>query len=136
MIVVVLFIFALLLFPSANPAQTRKPAGLGELVTYMGPDREQVLYSGAKAEGKLMWYTSLAGGSYKALLTAFEAKYPGVRVGVYRAGGADLYVRMSEEYKAGKNLVDTIETTEGNLMFMRESRLLQCRHRFGDQLGH
>ena len=123
--VVALFIFALLLFPSTNSAQTRKPASLVEIVTYMGPDREQVLYAGAKAEGKLMWYTSLAGGSYKALLTAFEAKYPGVRVEVYRAGGADLYVRMSEEYKAGKNLVDTIETTEGNLMFMRDSKLLQ-----------
>jgi iron(III) transport system substrate-binding protein len=72
-----------------------------------------------------MWYTSLAGGSYKALITAFEAKYPGVRVDVYRAGGADLYVRITEEYKAGRNLVDTIETTEGNLMFMRDSRLLQ-----------
>ena len=72
-----------------------------------------------------MWYTSLAGGSYKALIAAFEAKYPGVRVDVYRAGGADLYVRITEEYKAGRNLVDTIETTEGNLMFMRDSRLLQ-----------
>src|SRR4029453_15444365 len=90
----------------------------------MGPEREQMLYAGAKAEGKLMWYTSLAGGSYKALIAAFEAKYPGVRVDVYRAGGSDLFVRITEEYKAGRNLVDTIETTEGNLMFMRDSRLL------------
>jgi hypothetical protein len=27
-----------------------------------------------------------------------------------------LFVRLTEEYKAGRNLVDAIETTEGNLM--------------------
>lgn len=122
---IALTLLALFCFPSSAWVQTRKPASLNELVTYMGADREQVLYAGAKAEGRLMWYTSLAGGSYKALIAAFEAKYPGVKIDVYRAGGADLYVRMSEEYKAGRNLVDTIETTEGNLMFMRDSRLLQ-----------
>ncbi|HEY7716164.1 MAG TPA: extracellular solute-binding protein [Candidatus Binatia bacterium] len=118
-------ILVLVVSPSDAWLQTKKPTALTELVKYMGADREQMLYAGAKAEGKLMWYTSLAGGSYKALLAAFEAKYPGVKVDVYRAGGADLVVRMSEEYKAGRNLVDTIETTEGNLMFMRDSRLLQ-----------
>lgn len=123
--VVATILFALLLSPSPAWMQTRKPASLTELVSYMGADREQVLYAGAKAEGKLMWYTSLAGGSYKALIAAFEAKYPGVRVDVYRAGGSDLFVRITEEYKAGRNLVDAIETTEGNLMFMRDSRLLQ-----------
>jgi iron(III) transport system substrate-binding protein len=123
--VVALILFALLLSSSLAWAQARKPASLSELVNYMGADREQVLFAGAKAEGKVMWYTSLAGGSYKALIAAFEAKYPGVRVEVYRAGGAELFVRMTEEYKAGRNLVDTIETTEGNLMFMRDSRLLQ-----------
>jgi iron(III) transport system substrate-binding protein len=123
--VIALILFALWFSPSLAWAQARKPASLAELASYTGADREQLLYAGAKAEGKLMWYTSLAGGSYKALMTAFEAKYPGVKVEVYRAGGSDLYIRMTEEYKAGRNLVDTIETTEGNLMFMRDSRLLQ-----------
>src|SRR5687767_15954335 len=108
--VVALILFALFVFPSPAWLQTRKPASLAELVSYMGADREQLLYAGAKAEGKLMWYTSLAGGSYKALITGFEAKYPGVRVDVYRAGGSDLVVRLSEEYKARRHLVDAIET--------------------------
>jgi iron(III) transport system substrate-binding protein len=122
--IMALVIFALLLSPSEAWLQAKKPASIVELVNYMAADREQMLYAGAKAEGKLMWYTSLAGGSYKALIAAFEAKYPGVRVDVYRAGGAELVVRMSEEYKARRNLVDAIETTEGNLMFMRDSGLL------------
>jgi iron(III) transport system substrate-binding protein len=122
--VIAFVIFALLVSPSQAWLQARKPASIAELVNYMAADREQVLYAGAKAEGKLMWYTSLAGGSYKALANAFEAKYPGIKLEVYRAGGSDLAVRMNEEYRAGRTLVDVIETTEGNLMFMRDSGLL------------
>jgi hypothetical protein len=39
-----------------------KPATIAVLAAYNRPDREQVLYEGAKKEGKLMWYTSLTGG--------------------------------------------------------------------------
>ena len=120
-----LVVLALLFSPSEAWLQARKPASLAELVNYMGADREQMLYAGAKAEGKLMWYTSLAGGSYKELIKLFETKYPGIQVEAFRAGGADLMVRMEEEYKAGRFIADSIETTEGNLMFMRDLGLLQ-----------
>jgi hypothetical protein len=59
--IIILTGLVLLLLPSEAWLQSRKPATLGELVNYLGADREQVLYAGAKAEGKLMWYTSLAG---------------------------------------------------------------------------
>ena len=67
--VIALMLFALLLSPSPAWVQTRKPASLTELVSYMGADREQMLYAGAKAEGKLMWYTSLAGvqGAHRSI---------------------------------------------------------------------
>jgi hypothetical protein len=95
------FIFsALLVFPSLTWAQPRKPATIAELVTYRGADREQLLYAGAKTEGKITWYTSLAGDSYKELVKAFENKYPGVKVESYRAAGADLVARLQEEAKA------------------------------------
>ena len=55
-----IFLLAVLL-PAALFGQPRKPTTIAELVTYNGKDREQVLYAGAKAEGKLTWYTSLAG---------------------------------------------------------------------------
>ena len=122
---IALVVFVLLLSPSEAWLQARKPASLAELVNYMAADREQILYAGAKAEGKLMWYTSLAGGSYKELVKLFETKYPGIQVEPFRAGGAELVVRMEEEYKAGRFIADAIETTEGNLMFMRDSGLLQ-----------
>jgi iron(III) transport system substrate-binding protein len=116
------------LSPSDAAAQGAKPATLSELVTYGKPDREQALYAGAKLEGKVVWYTSLAGDSYKAMAKAFESKYPGVKVEAYRASGHELTTRMMEEAKAKKTIVDTVETTEANLMFMREAFLLRPYH--------
>ncbi len=106
-------------------AQPKKPATIAELASYLGADREQVLYAGAKAEGKVVWYTSLAGGSYKALADSFEKKYAGVKVEPFRASGSELTVKLEEETKARRYIADTIETTEGNLMFMRDGKLLR-----------
>ena len=85
----------LLVIPTLLAAQSRKPATVAEIAAYMGADREQLLHAGAKTEGVAIWYTSLAGDSYKALARAFETKYPGVRVEVFRAGGSELMPRMS-----------------------------------------
>jgi len=53
----------LLLMSCEAWSQNRKPMTVAELVTYNGANREQVLYAGAKDEGRVMWYTSLAGDS-------------------------------------------------------------------------
>ncbi|HZA54069.1 MAG TPA: hypothetical protein VE616_07455, partial [Candidatus Udaeobacter sp.] len=58
---------------------------VAELAAYAKPDRERVLFEGAKKEGKLLWYTSLTGGPNQEVPKAFEAKYPGVKVDVYRS---------------------------------------------------
>lgn len=116
---------ALLLLPAVGWTQTRKPSTIAELATYRSADREQLLYAGAKSEGRLVWYTSLAGDSYKEIVKAFETKYPGVKVESYRAQGADLVVRLEEEAKARRNIADAIETTEGSLIFLRDGKLLR-----------
>lgn len=123
----VLFILSVL-FPAQLLAQQRKPMTISELVTYNGKDREQVLFAGAKGEGKVTWYTSLAGDSYKAIVKAFETKYPGVKLEAFRNNGGDITSRMVEEAKAKRAIVDTIETTEANLMFQREHFLLRPYH--------
>jgi iron(III) transport system substrate-binding protein len=116
------------LFSGLALAQTPKQMTISELVTYTGKDREAILYAGAKSEGKVTLYTSLAGGSYKAVAKAFESKYPGVAVEAYRVSGSDMTTRMFEESKAKKYIVDTVETTEGNLMFMRDLFLIRPYH--------
>jgi len=118
-------ILALTVFQSEGLAQTRKPTAIAELASYRGADREAILYGGAKTEGKIIWYTSLAGDSYKELVKAFETKYSGVKVESYRAAGAELVVRLEEEAKARRNIADTIETTEGSLIFLRDEKLLR-----------
>lgn len=114
----------LLAFSEARP-QSRRPMTISELVAYNGADREQVLYAGAKSEGSVVWYTSLAGDSYKTAARTFEATHPGVRVEAYRAGGSDLVVRMSEEAKARRPTFDVLETTRENLMMARANQLLR-----------
>ncbi len=117
-----------LVAPLLAAEHPRKPMTISELVTYNGNDREQLLYAGSKSEGKLTWYTSLAGDSYKAIIKAFEGKYAGVKVEAYRTNGSEITQRMVEEAKARRQIVDTIETTEPNLMFQREAFLLRPYH--------
>ena len=124
---VLLLLVLFLLFPNQLLAQ-RRPMTISELVTYNAKDREAVLYAGAKTEGKATWYTSLAGDSYKGMIKAFESKYAGVKIEAYRANGGEITNRMVEEGKARKSIVDTIETTEANLMFQREAFLLRPYH--------
>lgn len=119
-------VFALLLIaglPATILAQGKKPSTLSELVAYTGADREKILIAGAKSEGKVAWYTSLAGSSYKELAQGFEKKY-GVKVDVYRAASNDLMARITAEAKARQYLVDTIETTLPLLKSLREDGLL------------
>lgn len=117
-------IAVMFIFPFIASAQSKKPASVAELAAYTGADREQLLLAGAKGEGKVVWYTSLGGGSYKAMIQAFESKYPAVKVEVYRAGGSELVTRIMEETKARRAIVDTVESTGETLMALRDLRML------------
>src|SRR5215510_2445250 len=88
-----------------------------QLAAYNKPDREKILYTGAKAEGKITWYTSLAGESYKQLAAAYEAKYPGVRVESYRATRQEMSARILAEAQSQRYIADTMETTIPLLKF-------------------
>jgi iron(III) transport system substrate-binding protein len=110
--------------PILAGAQSGKPTKLADLAAYDKPDREQVLYAGAKAEGKVTWYTSLAGGSYKDLAAAFEAKYPGVKVESYRATRQELGARILAETQAKRYIFDTLETTIPLLQLLRDRKLI------------
>lgn len=102
--------------------QMAKPATLADLAKYAGPDRERVLYDGARKEGKLVWYTSLV--PYKEIAKFFESKYPGVTVETYRADGMDVASRALTEARSRRSVVDAIETTPGAVMILRDHQLL------------
>lgn len=116
---IVLSFFSVLGISSAQ-GQGSKPSSLAELAAYTGADREQILLAGAKSEGRVVWYTSLAGSSYKQIAKAFESKYPDVKVDIYRGTSQDLMAKISAEAQAKRFLVDTAETTLPLLRVLRE----------------
>jgi iron(III) transport system substrate-binding protein len=105
-------------------AQAQSKISIEQLAAYNKPDREKVLYAGAKAEGKITWYTSLAGESYKQLYAAFEARYPGVKVESYRATRQEMGARIMAESQAQRYIVDTIETTIPLLKLLKDNKML------------
>lgn len=120
--------FVLLILATASSlgwSQTRKPRTLDELAAYTGPDRHQILLEGAKAEGKIVWYTSLS-GVYRELVDAFKRKYPDIAIDVYRGGSTDLGPRLLNEAQAGRFVADALESTPGLLMLLRERGILKA----------
>jgi hypothetical protein len=92
-------LFLAAFWPLGLAPQPAKPTTLAELAVYSGADREHLLVAGARKEGKIVWYTALAGGSYKDLARAFEAKY-GVPVEAYRGASRDLIAKVLAEAQA------------------------------------
>jgi len=105
-------------------SQGSKPKTLDELAVYSGADRQKILLDGAKAEGKVVWYTSLS-GNYREIVDAFKKKYPEIQNEVYRAGSTDVAERLLNEARAGRHLADAMETTPGSLMLLKESGILK-----------
>ena len=116
----------LFVFLATSPAwtQSARPSSAAEMAAYAGPDRERLLFEGAKREGKLVWYTTLAVVQNKQIAGTFEAKYPGVKVETYRAGSSALVQRLLNEAQARRHIADAIETTLPGLLTFRDNQLL------------
>jgi len=61
---------------------------------------QQGLYQAAKAEGKVVLYTSFDSAAAKKMLSAFEAKYPGIKTEMYRAGSGTVLEKLMSEHEA------------------------------------
>lgn len=96
----------------AAPVPKSKPTTVQEIATYDGSDRQQMLEAGAKAEGKLMWYTSLIVNQAVAPLSAaFQKKYPFITVEHFRANSGDVTQRITTEYQARQYAVSVVDGT-------------------------
>ena len=98
--------------PSTGSAQPSgaAPRSVAELARYSGADRQQVLVGGAKGEGKLVWYTSLAGDIVDIHAKAFAKKYPFLTVEVFRGTESELVTKATQELGAGQPSFDVIES--------------------------
>ena len=68
------------------------------------------MIEGAKKEGKLVWYTSMAIDTSKPLLDAFQKEYPFIKSELVRAGEEQLMTRVLGEIRAGRWAVDSFFT--------------------------
>ena len=109
----------LLLIPAAAMAQSKN----GDVYGYRGADREQKLIEGAKREGTVVLYTSLAPTESKPLAEAFEKKY-GVKVELWRALSDKVVQRVITEGQAKRNAVDVVETNGPEMEMLAREKLL------------
>jgi iron(III) transport system substrate-binding protein len=93
---------------AAAPAQD-EPADASAVYLYQGADRDQRLLAGARREGTLVLYTSLATTEAVPLIGAFERKY-GVKVQLWRALSENILQRTIAEARARRPATDVIET--------------------------
>jgi iron(III) transport system substrate-binding protein len=102
----------------------RKIAGANTVLYYRGSDRQKLLAEGARKEGKLVFYTTLAGDVRDQLAPAFEREYPFIKVQIYRADTTDLMRRVQTEFQTGRVMVDVIDQQiSGFLIWKNEKRM-------------
>jgi iron(III) transport system substrate-binding protein len=78
------------------------------------------LIEGAKKEGKVVWYTSMAIDTSKPLLDAFEKTYPFVKADLVRGGEEQLMTRIMNETRAGKWGFDAVSTSAISVLAERK----------------
>jgi iron(III) transport system substrate-binding protein len=113
---------ASLAFPAF--AQVKDKATAADTAAYTGADREKKLYEGAKKEGQLNIYTSAQTDDMGALVKAFEAKYPGIKVNVWRSSSEKVLQRAVQEARAGRAAMDLAETNGPELESMHREKIL------------
>ncbi|MDB5775032.1 MAG: putative transporter substrate-binding protein [Herbaspirillum sp.] len=91
---------------------------------YDGPDRMERLIAGAKKEGTLNLYTSIAASDVSLMTGEFEKKY-GVKVVVWRAANDKVLQRTMAEQAARRNNVDAVQIASLELEALARENALQ-----------
>lgn len=101
----------------AGAAQAQVPA-------YQGKDRTERLLKGARAEGTLTVYTSMAEKDSARIVDAFEKKYR-IKVNVWRSGKNKVLQRVVTEARAGRHEADFILNPSPEMEALHREKLLQ-----------
>jgi len=111
----------------ASPVLAQDPAANDAVFAYRGADRDQRVVAGAKREGRLVLYTSLAPTESGPLAAAFEKKY-GIKVELWRALSNQVVQRAVTEAQGKRFSVDAIETNGPEMEMLTRERLLAAFH--------
>lgn len=91
---------------------------------YEGPDRMQRLLEGAKREGNLTVYTSMAAADSARLIAAFEKKH-NIKVKVWRSGKDKILQRVISEARAGRHEADFVLNPSPEMEALVREKILQ-----------
>jgi iron(III) transport system substrate-binding protein len=83
--------------------------GLGNTPQGTSTQSAADLYAAAKKEGAVTWYSNYADDQLQPMISAFNKKYPGIKVNALRMNAQDLAARVLTEQKGGKFNVDVVE---------------------------
>jgi iron(III) transport system substrate-binding protein len=95
-----------------------------DLALYEGPDRLQRLVEGARREAEFSIYTSAPSDDFGDVVEAFERKY-GVKGNIWRAGSEAVLNRALQEARAGRHMVDIVDTNGPELEALSREQHLQ-----------
>jgi len=85
----------------------------GTPLTSQPAQSEQQLYEAAKREGSVVWLTAYyPQDATQALVNAFEARYPGVKVSFARQTAQIVYQRLIQEQQAQVPVTDVFSSTD------------------------
>jgi iron(III) transport system substrate-binding protein len=113
-------LLCLLLVPAA---MAQGPAPNDVIFRYRAADRDARLVEGAKREGRVILYTSLAPTESTPLAGAFEKQY-GIKVELWRALSNQVVQRVITEGQAKRYSVDVIETNGPEMEMLAREKLL------------
>ena len=89
-----------------------------------GPDRTRLVAEGAKREGAVTLYSSVADKDLRRLVREFEDR-TGLHVNVYRAGKDKVLSRVITEARGGRYEVDVIHNPSPEMEVLHREKLLQ-----------
>jgi iron(III) transport system substrate-binding protein len=110
--------------PAAQPSATAKQMSVAELAAYQGADRQKLLEEGARKEGTVSWYTSLAGDIIDRHAEAFRAKYPFVKVEIFRGAENELVTKITQETQAQQPSFDVLESQISAIKLLFDAKVM------------
>lgn len=78
----------------------------------------------AKAEGELVWWTTMAQDQAQKVMEAFMAKYPFVKGVYWRSGSNGVHNKIVTEARANRHSWDVVEYTAGFISELKKKRLI------------
>lgn len=108
----------------AGCSQEDKKLSNQEIFMYQAEDRSQKLIAGAKKEAQVSVYTTMQTRDSQQVADAFEKKYPGIKVNLWRASPEKIVQRATIEAKAGRYDVDVLELNGPEMEMIYREKLL------------